>query len=129
MINLGTNYIISSDTSKNAIAPNSYIRNNTGQYILIMQTDGNLVGYDTSTPGGYTPFWASGTANTVGYMLVLGTNGVSTVIDRNWNTIWNTHDFAQLGPGQSCTLIMQKDRNIVIYDSNNSPLWSSSMNV
>jgi len=101
----------------------------SGRYQLILQDDGNFVGYDLSTttnPKGY--FWNINhfdKANMCPISMQLQTDGNLMA----WTAIptpgpyWATN--SPTSENSIFQLCMQNDRNIVIYDSNNVAIWNS----
>jgi hypothetical protein len=87
------------------------------KYSLVMQGNGNLVGYE-----GDRAFWSSKT-NGMGekpYQALMQSDG-NFVVSGNGTPAWATDT---LGKGGSL-LKLQNDRNIVMYDNNNESVWSS----
>jgi serine/threonine protein kinase len=93
------------------------------QYRLVMQTDGNLVAYNQTTP-----IWSSqtnGKGNGNNYLTVLP-DGTPAVCD-NTGTQLNAANDARCTAGTDY-LVMQDDGNVVIHTSAGSPVWSSAAN-
>jgi hypothetical protein len=102
-----------------------YLRSHNGMYSLVMQCDGNLVGYTTDEYGS-TSFWSSGTR-------CCDLSGYSVVMQNDGNlVIYNATGAAKWSRG-CCTagtrLTLQDDRNIVMYRPDGSVAWSSGTNV
>ncbi len=98
---------------------------NTGD-TLVMQNDGNLVIY--SWQG--IPIWSSGTGGLPDSYFTLQPDGSLTVATPNDDSILLVNSSLQdvqtmFTPGLSYSLVMQNDGNLVIYDSNGRPIWSS----
>jgi len=103
---------------------------NGHNYQLVMQTDGNLVFYDTTFAGNNTwlhnPLWSSNTYNTSANTATLQCNGYSASLrvydDRTGITKWrspsigyyNYADYYSYYP-YSAELALQNDGNLVIY--------------
>jgi hypothetical protein len=87
-----------------------------GPYILIMQTDGNLVEYD-----GSTVLFDTDTSGEPGNRLVMQTDG-NLVMYGSANQVRWTSDTYQY-PG--AYLAIQTDSNVVVYDGS-TPLWAKS---
>lgn len=90
------------------------VTSRSGQFTLIMQTDGNLVLYS-----GGQPRWASGTG-TPGSTAIMQTDG-NFVVYAPQGAVWVSKTAGH--PGAS--LIVQDDGNVVIYDPGGHPLWAS----
>lgn len=95
-----------------------YITSPSGQFQLIMQSDGNLVEY-TSTSNGY-PMWYTGTS-TSGDYVIMQTDGNLVVYTSGGTALWSS----QTNGNPGAYLSVQTDGNMVIYSSGGSPLWSS----
>jgi hypothetical protein len=104
---------------------NHQLRSNNGLYVLIMQGDGNLVLYEGVMTPPRRAVWSTNTWNLPperrpnradmqqdGNFVLYSTTGAE------WAS--GTHTF----PGSR--LILQDDRNLVIYDPNNIARWSSN---
>lgn len=117
-----------------------------GQHVkgVYMQSDGNLVAYNTSNQ----PVWASGTSSNSGAHLVLQTDGNIVIYSTTGQAVWSTGTVSNPGylskttdslgsgltlyPGQSLLtpsqhfrLVLQPDGNLVIY-KDGQPIWASS---
>ena len=98
-----------------------------GLYRLCLQPDGNFVGYDTSIangPTGGSAFWATMIFNFQG-TCVMQTDGNFVCYDTS-NTPKVSTGTNGKGVGPSYRLIMQNDRNIVVYDGTNKAIWASN---
>ena len=112
--------------------------------ILVMQTDGNLVEYNTN----WQPIWNSGTENNPGAYLVLQNDGNLVIYSSNGSPLWATMTTVNpnfqnrlddklssnqvLFKGQfiqnaarTSRLVLQGDGNLVLYNSNNQAVWAS----
>ena len=98
-------------------SPNSFFR-------LCLKSDGNLVGYDTTT-GLFTStvFWSTNTSTATSCSIQ--TSGNFVCYNQQNAVAWSTETSGK-GTGPSYTLAMQNDRNIVIYDVGNNLIWSSN---
>lgn len=97
-----------------------------GRYTLVMQSDGNFVGYTASTG---KPFWDSGSykKGTSPRVVTLQNNDGNTVIyDAAGKATWNTG--IKKGSQPPYNFVIQTDRNIVTYDANGKPTWSAGSN-
>ena len=117
----------SGDTLENdsiLYSTNHTLYSNNGLWLLVFQTDGNLVLYD-----GYINTWKKKwETNTKSIM----TNIYSTSDCNKWansNECVNNPNFMLTQCAQSCNniafLSMQSDNNLVIYNNINQSLWSS----
>ncbi|HWO20648.1 MAG TPA: hypothetical protein VNO30_17890 [Kofleriaceae bacterium] len=100
-------------------------------YVLIMQTDGNLVLYQVvgapPTPGGSFAgyaIWATMTNSTSdpGATFAVQTDGNLVVYDANQNALWASGTANQAPPQE---LSIQTDGNLVLYDTAGGVLWST----
>ena len=90
-----------------------------GLYRLLVQSDGNVVLYDTNG----TPHWATNTHGTAGSSLVLKADGRLSVQTNQGQEIWG------VSVSGKNTLILQNDRNLVIYNENGIPVWASNTHI
>ena len=118
-------YLIDSIISNSAIISGQFLISHNRRYKLVMQSDGNLVIYNTDYYIVPTAVWSSKT-NNIGespYNLSIQNDGNLVIYDKNGKAIWNTKTG---GRGNSpYKLIMQSDGNLVIYDLTNTARWSS----
>lgn len=96
-----------------------------GKYTLIMQGDGNLVLYTESN----APVWATRTQGKGAVRASLQDDGnlvLYTKQQESWfhkdapAPVWASHT-----SGENVTLVLQDDRNLVIYASDGHALWAS----
>lgn len=87
-----------------------------GQYVLVMQGDGNLVEY---APGN-RPAWATGTAVRDSIVRLQGDGNLVVVAPGN-RPVWSTGTEGN----PEATLRVQDDGNIVLYAKGNRAIWSS----
>ena len=102
------------------------LTSSSGDWRLLMQGDGNLVGYHRrqNDNANDVPFWSSGTAGHSGAVCIMQGDG-NLVIYWQGQPIWST-----VTPGNpGAKLVMQGDRNIVIYRSNGTAAWNSATNI
>jgi hypothetical protein len=87
----------------------------SGDYILLYQSDGNLVLYDSS----YTADWHT---NTVGYgaYAYMQSDGNFVVNNSVGGAVWSSSTSGYAG----AYLEVQNDGNLVVYTSGGSPIWS-----
>src|SRR5205814_74402 len=83
------------------------------RYSLVLQSDGNLVHYD-----GTTPLWA--TYTTKGSTAVMQGDGNFVLYDEDSVPVFNTGTFGHPG----AALAVQDDGNLVIY-AGSTALWAS----
>jgi hypothetical protein len=89
-----------------------------GAYRLVMQNDGNLVGYDSG--GQY--FWNTATQGSGATRLVIQTDGNLVLYTSAGVAVWSS---GRQGNGPSI-LVLQTDRNIVTYaNADLRPTWST----
>ena len=110
---------------------------------LLMQSDGNLVLYGANGQ----PDWSSGTAGNNGAYFVLQEDGNAVIYNSSGTPIWSSntsgnpigYNYVQheinnsiLVPNQELStasrnykLLFQNDGNLVLYNHNGTPLWSS----
>jgi hypothetical protein len=96
---------------------NQYIRSADKRYVLLMQSDGNLVGY---APG-FRAIWQTRTGGNTGAQAVFQGDGNVVVYSAGSKPLWDTG--INKSPAQ---FIMQSDGNIVGYNTSNKPFWASS---
>lgn len=101
------------------------LRSDNGLYVLTMQGDGNLVLYEGIASPPWRAVWATDTWNLPPLRRPIradmqqdGNFVLYSEIGPEWAS--STHTF----PGSR--LVLQDDRNLVIYDSNNTARWASN---
>ena len=123
-------YLISGSIN-NSMRRGDYILSPNNLYKLLFQMNGNLVLYDLTSPSG-TPvsIWSSKTMNTRSNRVTLENTGYLEInfVDGNktkniWTSVNNRNINNQTGPYK---LVLQNDRNLVIYDANLNIMWSSN---
>jgi surface antigen len=110
---LGTDHLVPGQIMKSS----QYILSGNVQYVLIMQSDGNLVEYS-----GASAVWANGRYSPGAY---LGVQGDGNIVEYNTSgqAIWATNT-----NGKSLAyLVMQSDGNLVAYNTSISPIWANNM--
>jgi len=99
------------------LTSNQYTLSHDGRYVLLMQTDGNLVLYTYSGPK-----WASNTNGNPGaYLGIQGDNIVIYKSDHH-TPLWST------GQASMGKLVIQTDGNLVAYRSGGGVAWASNTN-
>ena len=102
----------------NGIQTNASITSPDGNYRLVMQSDGNLVLYNTSS----SPVWASGTSGTAGRTAAFQSDGNLVIYAADGSSTWNSGT-----NGHPCSaLYVQNDGKVVIYDLDGHVLWATS---
>ncbi|WP_432408293.1 hypothetical protein [Wukongibacter sp. M2B1] len=75
------------------LTPGQFLKSHNGQFILRMQTDGNLVLYSQGT----IPIWSTGTSGSKVEKLIMQTDGNLVMYGDHANAIWHTR--TQGNPG------------------------------
>ena len=102
-----------------------------GAYFLVVQADGNLVGYTSCDFRKENSFWSS---NTVGkgkppYRLEMQLDGNLVLYDAKSTPTWSTSTHGDKESGLRDFLEIQDDRNVVLYRSTtHNPRWASNTN-
>ncbi len=121
----GTAWIIYIDPA--AVTPPSLLSGQTlwsgqtisspsGQYKFAMQTDGNIVLYDSwnlTSQGWWTALWHSHTYNNPGARLIMQTDGNMVLYSTSNQPLWYSHTWAHPG----AQLHVQDDSNLAIYSN------------
>jgi hypothetical protein len=103
--------------SNEQLAPGQRLVSANGQYVLVMQGDGNLVEY---APGNRA-IWASGT-NARDSVVRMQSDGNVVIVAPGNRPVWATGTNGNPG----ATLELQSDANLVVYAQGHSPRWASS---
>ena len=99
------------------LLPGRHITSQNGVFMLIYQTDGNLVLY-----GHGRALWASNTWWRGAGFAVMQGDGNLVVYDPNGTPVWASNT-----PGNpGCTLAVQDDGNVVIYTADHRPIWATN---
>jgi len=93
----------------------------SGQYELIMQSDGNLVLYYVASSKAY-PLWATHTVGNTGDHVVLQTDGNLVVYSSGGTGLWYANSYGNPG----ATLALQDDGNLVIYSTTSTAVWATN---
>jgi len=93
------------------------LRSENGAYFLVVQPDGNLVGYTSCDFRPGNAFWSSGTQGKgVGpFHLDMQTDGNLVLYDRTGKSTWSTATHGAAQSGTRDRLVLQGDRNLVLY--------------
>lgn len=94
------------------------VRSLNGEYLLIQQTDGNLVLYR-----GKTALWSTETGRNPGAYAVMQTDGNLVVYSAAKKALWSSNTSGHAG----ASLAVQTDGNLVIYGTDHTALWSRHM--
>ena len=95
------------------------LQSQSGQYRLIMQSDGNLVVYN----GSNKVIWNTRTANTGGNRLTMQSDGNLVIYTASNSPKWHTHTYNHRNSGVDA--VLQDDGNLVLYTDDNQAVWSS----
>jgi hypothetical protein len=106
---------------------NASLTSPTGNHVLIMQGDGNLVLYTVTAPGVTAAIWASNTVTPANHprerhLAIMQGDGNFVVYRRNGSPLWATGTENNAG----AFLAVQDDGNLVVYSAGGSPLWASN---
>jgi len=93
----------------------------SGQYQLIMQTDGNLVVYEDPS-GAHTPLWATGTWGSGATTAKLRLDGTLVLMNSAGQTVWYS---AWPGWRAAAFLALREDGNLVVYEPTKYEAWSA----
>ncbi|MBV9594291.1 MAG: PQQ-binding-like beta-propeller repeat protein [Actinobacteria bacterium] len=91
------------------------VSSTSGQYQLVMQSDGNLVKY-----GNGRALWSSGTQGHAGAGLTVQTDGNAVIYSASGQPLWAT---GTVGAGTANSLLIQDDGNLVLYGPNGA-VWA-----
>ena len=108
---------IRNETIVKSMRPASSVKSASGQYMLAMQGDGNLVMYDAAGK----PTWSTGTQGNPAARFAVQGDGNLVVYSSAGKALWNTST-----QGNTNTrLVLQDDGNLVLYSSAGKALWWS----
>jgi len=104
------------------------LRSANGAYFLVVQADGNLVGYTSCHFHRTNSFWASGTQHkgVAPFRLVMQLDGNLVLYDANNNPTWSAATHGREGSGAHDRLVIQDDRNIVLYRDGHIVRWATN---
>jgi len=124
-----TNPITSIDTLNydDLLEEGKELKSPNGRYRLVMQDDGNLVGYSGDVNAPASSFWASGTnGKGIGpYHCVMQKDGNVVIYDSRGQPTWDTGTWGK--PGHR--FVIQDDRNIVLYPFEGPAIWATHTNL
>lgn len=108
---------------KTTLRPGDVMISADKRWRMIMQGDGNLVGYDNSGKA----FWSSKSSGKgqAPHQLVMQGDGNLVIYDALGKATWNIGKNSKNAPFRA---IIQGDRNFVVYEATGKALWSSSSN-
>lgn len=118
--------------TKSILLINQYIHSSDGKYVVIYQSDGNLVMYNKNSIG-TNAIWSTNTFSDDPMYARINIFGEFTLRDKYNNIYWTTKT---INPNISNNnnpeyrLIIQNDRNLVLYNMDTKqPLWASGTNI
>jgi cell wall-associated NlpC family hydrolase len=88
-----------------------------GEYLLAMQSDGNLVEYH-----GGAALWSSSTSGS--NHLAMQSDGNLVVYSSSGSAVWSSTTGGH--SSGNYFLVVQEDSNVVVYSPSNGPLWSTN---
>lgn len=100
---------------------NGTLDSGDGRFVLVMQSDGNLVMYRQ----GGSARWATGTDGKPFGRLDMQTDGNLVLYDPAGKPLWATGTNGHAG----ARLVMQDDGNLLIYSTSGTALWASGTNL
>lgn len=117
-----TDSVNTESCSSNGVNCASTIKSPDGKCSAVLQSDGNLVIFNSSQK----PIWAT---NTYGKGIlpvtsIMQADGNYVIYDANKKATWMSGSSGK-GAGAPYTLKMQNDCNLVVYDKNNYPAWAT----
>lgn len=99
-----------------ALAPKARLRSPSGQFQLVLQTDGNLVLYD-----GQSAIWATGTNGQAVSQAAMQADGNLVLAGPGGTVVWEARTAGHPG----ARLVLQDDGNAVVSALDGRPLWST----
>lgn len=105
------------------LLPHFQLQSDNGEFRLVYQTDGNLVGYLTGGRGSTQAFWASGKLLPNPGRAIMQSDGNLVCYDSNNHAYFATNSCGVgVGPFK---LVMENNRNIRIIDARGTVTWES----
>ena len=98
------------------LGPGDQVTSCDGRFVLVMQTDGNVVLYAHGEA-----LWNSGTATKGGYLFTMQGDGNLVLYSKAGCALWASNS----GGNPGASLAVQSDGNLVVYSASGKPLWSS----
>jgi len=100
-----------------ALLQNQFLQSKDGRFKLILQSDGNLVIYNSDQPIWHSNTWGKPYIT----RCVMQSDGNLVLYDNNSIPHWHSNTWGK--PITRC--VMQSDGNLVLYDNNSIPHWHS----
>ena len=107
------------------LTPGKFYTPPNKQYVLVFQTDGNLVvyHYNSATNKAYDPVWNSGTHGNSGAKCYLQSDGNLVIYNSSMTALWNTHTNGK----RRATLYIKDDGEISVVSLDaNRTTWSNN---
>jgi len=104
-------------TPGQVLHPGDALRSPSGNYMFVMQTDGNLVLYS-----GSCALWASGTNGKPVAVCIMQGDGNLVLYNAAGQALWASNTSGKAG----AHLVVQDDGNVVIYQTNGKPAWATN---
>ena len=95
---------------------NQSIVSQNGAYILLMQSDGNLVLYTSA----WRPLWATNTVGTGANVAIMQGDGNFVLYTPGGRAVWHTNTWGTAAD----RLIVQNDGNLVVYSPGGQVFWA-----
>jgi subtilase family serine protease len=108
-------------TAGQYLSPGQSLYSCDGSHVLVQQSDGNVVLYNTK-PTGWVATWSTGTWSSGGHFTSIGNDGNFVVYNAAWQGVWQAGTWGHPG----ALLSVQDDGNMVVYSSTWAPLWASN---
>lgn len=100
------------------LTTNQYLQSANGSYRFILQSDGNVVLYNTSSRA----LWASNTVGTGGVTLNMQGDGNLVLRNASGSSVWSSKTY-NTGANRA---IMRDDGNFVLSTSSNTVVWATN---
>ncbi len=104
-----------------ALHVNDSLTSPSGEYLLTLQPDGNLVLYQQE----HQPVWATGTDGQDVSTASMQEDGNLVLYSSSGDAVWATETDGNAG----ASVVLQDDCNLVIYSSDNMPLWATNTSI
>jgi hypothetical protein len=104
--------------SGDSLTPNDALRSADSRFTLSLQSDGNLVLYESDSQ----PVWATETDGQDVSRATMQSDGNLVLYSSGGDAVWASGTEGNEG----AYLLLQDDRNLVIYNNDGSPLWASN---
>lgn len=113
--------MLSSIEGMNRLYPGDYIVSENNNYKLTYRNDGNLVMTDMIND---SVVWETKVFSQIPMEAVLGPEGEFMLRDKRGKSYWWARPL-MISYNKPFRLVMQKDKNLVLYDSKSKALWQS----